>query len=278
MDLILWRHAEAHPQAQRADRSRARADAKGERQAQRMAEWLNASSADVDADPGQPGAAHAADRARARPDRSRRRRALAPGAQRRRAAAARRAGPTSGEPVLVVGHQPTLGTGRCAAAGRRWIQSGRCRKGGRLVAARARAATAPAQVTCRRCRRPICCSAARRGPRQTRLGSDAPAAGQSVVPSAHQPRPPPTMSSPPRRRRRTMAAVVRPSAPCLGGPDSAERHGRRGDQRRYRRTARRAKRQRRSACADAQRRIARVRHAGRRQCAAASAATSASSS
>jgi phosphohistidine phosphatase len=40
MDLILWRHAEA-PSSARAERPRAPLTAKGERQAQRMAEWLN---------------------------------------------------------------------------------------------------------------------------------------------------------------------------------------------------------------------------------------------
>ena len=41
MDIILWRHAEAHnPREGQDDLSRT-LTAKGERQAQRMAEWLN---------------------------------------------------------------------------------------------------------------------------------------------------------------------------------------------------------------------------------------------
>ncbi len=46
MDLILWRHAEAHPQRDgQTDLERA-LTAKGERQAERMAEWLNRRLAD----------------------------------------------------------------------------------------------------------------------------------------------------------------------------------------------------------------------------------------
>ena len=41
MDLILWRHAEAEEAARRRRRPGARATPKGERQAERMAEWLN---------------------------------------------------------------------------------------------------------------------------------------------------------------------------------------------------------------------------------------------
>lgn len=41
MDLILWRHAQAHGQSGDPDDMQRRLTAKGEKQAQRMARWLN---------------------------------------------------------------------------------------------------------------------------------------------------------------------------------------------------------------------------------------------
>jgi phosphohistidine phosphatase len=41
MDLILWRHAQAHGQSGDPDDLQRRLTAKGEKQAQRMARWLN---------------------------------------------------------------------------------------------------------------------------------------------------------------------------------------------------------------------------------------------
>ena len=107
MDLILWRHAEAQlakegqPDAERA------LTPKGERQAQRMAEWLNqrlAASTRVLASPTV--RTQQTVRALGRPFRTVP--ALAPeGGVDALLAAAR--WPEAGEPVLVVGHQPTLG-------------------------------------------------------------------------------------------------------------------------------------------------------------------------
>ena len=106
-DLILWRHAEAHVAREgQADAERALTP-KGERQALRMAEWLNqrlAESTRVLASP--------ALRAQQTVERLGRPyktvAALAPeGTVEGLLAAAR--WPESNEPVLVVGHQPTLG-------------------------------------------------------------------------------------------------------------------------------------------------------------------------
>ncbi len=112
MDLILWRHAEAQPLREGAlfdaqlDLQRALTP-KGERQAQRMAQWLNqrlAESIRVLASPAvrTQQTAHALGRPfKTLP-------ALAPdGSVEDLLAAAR--WPESSEPVLVVGHQPTLG-------------------------------------------------------------------------------------------------------------------------------------------------------------------------
>lgn len=107
MDLILWRHAEAHaaregqPDAERA------LTPKGERQAQRMAEWLNqrlAASTRVLVSP----AVRAQETAKALGRGYKTVEALAPGAGVDDLLAAAR-WPESAEPVLVVGHQPTLG-------------------------------------------------------------------------------------------------------------------------------------------------------------------------
>lgn len=107
MDLILWRHAEAFelgeglPDADRALTS------KGERQAQRMAAWLNRhlpSGTRVLASPArraQQTAAALERKVRTSPE-------LAPDAFVEALLHAAR-WPDAREPVLVVGHQPTLG-------------------------------------------------------------------------------------------------------------------------------------------------------------------------
>jgi phosphohistidine phosphatase len=107
VDLILWRHAEAHEaKPGQSDHDRA-LTAKGERQAERMAGWLNRllpSSTRVLASPS-------------------RRTLQTVAALERKFKAVEDLGPESGveallhacrwpdgrEPVLVVGHQPTLG-------------------------------------------------------------------------------------------------------------------------------------------------------------------------
>ena len=107
MDLILWRHAEAHVLREgQTDLERALTP-KGERQAQRMAEWLNqrmAESTRVLASP----ALRAQQTARPLARHFKTVAALAPdGSVEGMLAAAR--WPESSEPVLVIGHQPMLG-------------------------------------------------------------------------------------------------------------------------------------------------------------------------
>ena len=104
MDLILWRHAEAEPGEPDLGR---RLTAKGHKQAERMAEWLDGHLPDTTRVLVSP-----ADRAQQTALALKRKfktvDALAPGA----AAAAVLAAvgwPDAREPVLVVGHQPTLG-------------------------------------------------------------------------------------------------------------------------------------------------------------------------
>ena len=108
MDLILWRHAEAEARSARRRDLGARSRRKGERQAERMAEWLNRRL------PHRRASSSARRCAASRPRKRSARKfktvaALAPGSERRRAARGRAAGPMRSEPVLVVGHQPTLG-------------------------------------------------------------------------------------------------------------------------------------------------------------------------
>ena len=107
MDLILWRHAEAQvakegqPDADRA------LTTKGERQAQRMGEWLNqrlAESTRVLASP----TVRTQQTVRALGRGFKTVPALGPDATVDQLLAAAR-WPDAGEPVLVVGHQPTLG-------------------------------------------------------------------------------------------------------------------------------------------------------------------------
>lgn len=107
MDLILWRHAEAVlEKAGEDDLSRA-LTAKGERQAQRMAEWLNrhiAHSTRILVSP----ALRCQQTAKALGRKFRTVAALGPDATAQQLLLATR-WPDAGEPVLVVGHQPTLG-------------------------------------------------------------------------------------------------------------------------------------------------------------------------
>jgi phosphohistidine phosphatase len=111
MDLILWRHADAHdlpdeaPDAQ-ADLARP-LTARGEKQARRMAEWLNRvlpASTRILVSPAQRcrQTADALDR------KYRTVEALLPGTSHSQALDAAR-WPDSREPVLLVGHQPALG-------------------------------------------------------------------------------------------------------------------------------------------------------------------------
>jgi phosphohistidine phosphatase len=107
MDLILWRHAEAAPAREGQDDLERALTPKGERQAQRMAEWLNqrlAHSTRIWVSPAvrTRQTAKALDRSfKTLPE-------IAPGASAEALVAAVR-WPEASEPVLLVGHQPTLG-------------------------------------------------------------------------------------------------------------------------------------------------------------------------
>lgn len=107
MDLILWRHAEAHElRGQQDDLERA-LTAKGERQAKRMAGWLNqrfAHSTRVLVSP----ALRCQQTARALGRNFKTVDSLAPDAGGEALLNAVR-WPDANEPVLIVGHQPTLG-------------------------------------------------------------------------------------------------------------------------------------------------------------------------
>ena len=107
MDLILWRHAEAHiAKDGQADLERA-LTAKGERQAQRMADWLNqriAHSTRILVSP----ALRCQQTAKALGKNFKTLEALAPDASGEALLKAAR-WPESTDPVLVIGHQPTLG-------------------------------------------------------------------------------------------------------------------------------------------------------------------------
>ena len=107
MDLILWRHAEAHlPKEGQGDLERA-LTAKGERQAQRMAEWLNqriAHSTRILASP----AVRTQQTAQALGKAFKTVDAIAPDEGVDALLKAAR-WPEAAEPVLLVGHQPTLG-------------------------------------------------------------------------------------------------------------------------------------------------------------------------
>jgi phosphohistidine phosphatase len=107
MDLILWRHAEAHLVRDGQDDLERRLTPKGERQAKRMAEWLNQrlpESTRILVSP----AVRTQQTAQALERRFKTVAALAPGCGAADLLTAVR-WPESPEPVLVVGHQPTLG-------------------------------------------------------------------------------------------------------------------------------------------------------------------------
>src|SRR5436190_11871622 len=104
MDLILWRHCEAEPGEPDLGR---RLTSKGTKQAERMAEWLERHLPDTcrilvsPADRAQQTASALPRKFRTVPE-------LAPGASVATVLAAAN-WPDSREPVLIVGHQPTLG-------------------------------------------------------------------------------------------------------------------------------------------------------------------------
>ncbi|GAB4559569.1 MAG: phosphohistidine phosphatase SixA [Rhizobacter sp.] len=107
MDLILWRHAEAHVLREgQTDLERALTP-KGERQAQRMAEWLNqrlAHSTRILVSP----ALRTQQTAKALDRHFKTVQLLGPEASVTALLSVTR-WPEANEPVLVVGHQPTLG-------------------------------------------------------------------------------------------------------------------------------------------------------------------------
>ena len=166
MDLILWRHAEAVEGTSAATTWHAQLTPKGERQAERMAEWLNRRLAAFDARPGQPGAALPADGAGARPqvqDASTRSR---PGASAQARARRRRLAGGQRARSLIVGHQPTLGLAAALAlvgVAQPWP----IKKGGGLVDP-APAARRRGPVVLRRCSRPTASRLAARDPRVAR--------------------------------------------------------------------------------------------------------------
>jgi phosphohistidine phosphatase len=107
MDLILWRHAEAAEAREGQDDLDRALTPKGERQAQRMAEWLNqrlAHSTRVLVSP----ARRCQQTAKALGRSFKTVEAIAPGADGEALLKAAR-WPDAHEPVLLVGHQPTLG-------------------------------------------------------------------------------------------------------------------------------------------------------------------------
>jgi phosphohistidine phosphatase len=111
MDLILWRHAEAHDATDVDDDGsldlQRPLTPRGKKQAQRMAEWLNRflpESTRILVSP----AVRTQQTAEALGRKFRTVTSLAPGASHAQALAAAR-WPESREPVLLLGHQPTLG-------------------------------------------------------------------------------------------------------------------------------------------------------------------------
>jgi phosphohistidine phosphatase len=107
MDLILWRHAEAVERSDAGDDLERGLTAKGERQAARMAQWLHrhlTAGTRLLVSP----ARRAQQTARALDRRFRTVDGLAPAADAAALLAAAR-WPDAPEPVLAVGHQPTLG-------------------------------------------------------------------------------------------------------------------------------------------------------------------------
>jgi phosphohistidine phosphatase len=107
MDLILWRHAEADEAIDAGDDLERALTPKGERQAQRMAEWLNqrlAHSTRILVSP----ARRCQQTAKALGKKFKTLEELAPAGNGESLLKAAR-WPDSNEPVLIVGHQPTLG-------------------------------------------------------------------------------------------------------------------------------------------------------------------------
>ena len=107
MDLILWRHAEAVLERADLDDMDRALTPKGERHAQRMADWLNqrlAASTRILVSP----AKRCQQTAKALDRHFKTLPALAPNADGEALLKAVR-WPDSSEPVLVIGHQPTLG-------------------------------------------------------------------------------------------------------------------------------------------------------------------------
>ena len=115
MDLILWRHAEAEPHGAEADDLARRLTAKGERQAERMAAWLNRRLPQTTRIVVSP-ARRAQQTAKALDRGFKTVASIAPGASVEDVLAAAR-WPDAAEPVLVVGHQPTLGAVAARLAG-----------------------------------------------------------------------------------------------------------------------------------------------------------------
>jgi phosphohistidine phosphatase len=107
MDLILWRHADAGDAIEDATDAQRALTSKGEKQAQRMAQWLHRhlpESTRVIASP----TVRTRQTAQAYGDRFKLLDALAPGGTVEGLLAAAR-WPDAREAVLVIGHQPTLG-------------------------------------------------------------------------------------------------------------------------------------------------------------------------
>jgi phosphohistidine phosphatase len=107
MDLILWRHCEAFESQQVGDDLDRALTPKGERQAQRMAEWLNqriAHSTRILVSP----AVRCQQTAKALGKKFKTLKELAPDGNGESILKAAR-WPDASEPVMVVGHQPTLG-------------------------------------------------------------------------------------------------------------------------------------------------------------------------
>jgi phosphohistidine phosphatase len=107
MDLILWRHAEAHDAAPGEDDLARELTPKGAKHARRMADWLNTvlpESTRVLVSPAQ----RTQQTAAALKRKFKTVAAIAPGASPDDLLAAAR-WPDAREPVLVVGHQPTIG-------------------------------------------------------------------------------------------------------------------------------------------------------------------------
>ena len=107
MDLILWRHAEAFELDEGKDDLQRALTAKGERQAQRMADWLNqriAHSTRILVSP----ALRCQQTAKALGKKFKTLAELAPDGNGEALLKAAR-WPDASEPVLIVGHQPALG-------------------------------------------------------------------------------------------------------------------------------------------------------------------------